>query len=70
MPRARSAAIHVCTMNNAPTSTSDSNAALPTDFSPPRLSSARVEMPSKPRNDNTAIEVAPTTVDSENTCGS
>ena len=57
-------------MNKAPTSTKDSTVARPTAFWFPRLSSASVEMPSKPRNDSTAIDVALATVDKENTWGS
>jgi amino acid transporter len=44
--------------------------ARPTASDLPTVSSERVEIPSKPRNDSTAIEVAPATVASENTRGS
>src|SRR5450631_17015 len=57
-------------MNKTPTNTSDNTVARPTASSLPQLSSASVEIPSKPRKDSTAIEVAPATVDIENTRGS
>ena len=70
MPALKSVAIHVCSMNNTPTSTKAITVARPTEFNPPRVSSAKVEMPSKPKNDSTAIEVAPAIVAMEKTCGS
>ena len=57
-------------MNNAPTSAKDSTVARPTAFWFPRLSSESVEIPSKPRKDSTAMDVAPATVERENTWAS
>ena len=57
-------------MNSAPTNMSASTVARPTAFLPARFSSESVEIPSNPRNDSTAIEVAPATVLKEKTCAS
>src|SRR6202041_3227931 len=70
MPCARSVATQVCRMNSRPTSSSDSRVAPPIARAPSRLSSASVEMPSKPRKDRTAIDVAPAIVAIEKAAGS
>ena len=57
-------------MNKEPTSSNAITVARPTALSLPRFSSDKVEMPSNPRNDSTAIDVAPLTVAQENTRGS
>jgi hypothetical protein len=61
-----SAATQVCTRNRTPASSSAANIALPMDRADSRFSSASIEMPSKPRNDSTAIDTAPNTTGQEN----
>jgi hypothetical protein len=60
------AAIQVCTMNSVPARTSAAIIDLPIDRADSRFSSARVEMPSKPRKLSTAIDTAPKTRPKEN----
>ena len=53
-------------MNSVPARTSAAIMALPIDRAESRFSSARVEMPSKPRKLSTAIDTAPNTRPKEN----
>ncbi|MNE79487.1 hypothetical protein D3C80_1759770 [compost metagenome] len=59
MPAARSVAIQVCATKITPMTTRVISAALPTLLpGSPLISSASVEIASKPRNDSTAIDTA------------
>ena len=53
-------------MNSTPASSSAATIARPIGRADSLFSSASVEMPSKPRNDSTAIDTAPNTSDQEN----
>ncbi len=53
-------------MNRTPARPSAATMDLPSRRESSRLSSAIIEMPSKPRKDRTAIETAPKTSDQEN----
>jgi hypothetical protein len=53
-------------MNSVPASASAAIIALPIERADSRFSSARVEMPSKPRKLSTAIDTAPKTTPTEN----
>ena len=55
------AATQVCAMNSRPVTSSAPAIARPITRAPPFASSASIAMPSKPRNDSTATEVAAST---------
>ena len=56
-------------MNSVPAMASPTIIARPIRRAPSRFSSASVEMPSKPRNESTAIETALNTSPTENVSG-
>jgi hypothetical protein len=63
------AATQVWAMNSSPATSSAPAIARPTSLPPPRDSSASMEMPSTPRNDNRATAVAARTMDQVKVCG-
>jgi hypothetical protein len=65
-----SAATQVCSTNSAPTSARPASMARPIRRALPRFSSASVAIPSKPRNESTAMDTAVNTTPTEKVSGS